>query len=228
MKRILSTLKEKWPEYLLEILVLIIGIYGAFALDKWNENAKSKRTEFELLKALHHDLGENILQLNSVIAFDSMVYSRQNVLVKILDSEASVYHDTLKIYFGFSNRSASFDPQRLAYESLKSIGFDIISDIQVRNKVIELYDQDYSHFKETGESQGRMYVESSKIFFRHLRGGESPLEKIPNDFESLKKNDEFKNLISTLASDQKYVIQFHKNILKATIDTYELLATQIE
>jgi hypothetical protein len=32
MKRILSTLKEKWPEYFFEILVLIIGIWGAFEL----------------------------------------------------------------------------------------------------------------------------------------------------------------------------------------------------
>ncbi len=35
MKRILHLLKEKWPEYLIEILVLIIGIWAAFELSNY-------------------------------------------------------------------------------------------------------------------------------------------------------------------------------------------------
>lgn len=50
MKRILSTLNQKWPEYFLEILVLIIGIWGAFELSNYGENKNRKRDELEILK----------------------------------------------------------------------------------------------------------------------------------------------------------------------------------
>lgn len=55
MKRILTTLAQKWPEYLLEVLVLIIGVYGAFTLDNWNEERKSREKERTLLVNLQRD-----------------------------------------------------------------------------------------------------------------------------------------------------------------------------
>jgi hypothetical protein len=44
MKKILETLKLKWAEYLLEIMVIVIGIIVAFNLDAWhNQNLQEDR-----------------------------------------------------------------------------------------------------------------------------------------------------------------------------------------
>jgi hypothetical protein len=52
MKRILTTLTQKWPEYLLEILVLVIGIYGAFAVESWSDSRNDDELLDELVNVL--------------------------------------------------------------------------------------------------------------------------------------------------------------------------------
>ena len=50
MKKILETLKQKWAEYLLEIIVIMIGILGAFLLNNWNEERKENEALISILK----------------------------------------------------------------------------------------------------------------------------------------------------------------------------------
>jgi len=59
MKKILETLKLKWAEYLLETIVIVIGILGAFALNNWNEDRNDRKKEYILLQQMKADFETN-------------------------------------------------------------------------------------------------------------------------------------------------------------------------
>jgi len=82
MKRILYTLNEKWPEYLLEIMVLIIGIYGAFAVDNWNDERKSNESEKRFLVNLKSEIIANQLSLEDNINWHKTIYDH---IVRFMD-----------------------------------------------------------------------------------------------------------------------------------------------
>ena len=47
MKKISEALKRKWPEYLIEVMAIIIGIIGAFMVDSWHDERKIVKLERE-------------------------------------------------------------------------------------------------------------------------------------------------------------------------------------
>ena len=110
MKRILTTLKEKWPEYLLEILVLIIGIYGAFMLDNWNEKRNEGVQEQRILHQLKIEYQENLKQLDEKIEMRNYIIAHSIKILEMIDNPEKYSTDSLLSYIRSINVKPTFDP----------------------------------------------------------------------------------------------------------------------
>ena len=81
MKRILTTLSQKWPEYLIESIVIVASILGAYALDNWNEqrqreeklNALFEKVKNEMIVDLRRLDGVNSTNQNYILNADSIL-----------------------------------------------------------------------------------------------------------------------------------------------------------
>lgn len=68
MKRIITTLKEKWPEYLIEGIVIVGSIVAAIQLENWNDNRKNQLTAKTYIQSLIGELEKDSISLSQNIA----------------------------------------------------------------------------------------------------------------------------------------------------------------
>jgi len=140
MKRILSTLKEKWPDYILEIFVITIGILGAFMLNNWNEAQKTNRFEKEILSLID----QNIERDYDLMAKELFKAKQGNKLTNKLLEQVALknYNDSLNHWMGKIISFERFKSQASAFEVLKTKGIESISDKELQLALISYYDID--------------------------------------------------------------------------------------
>ncbi|NQZ78025.1 MAG: hypothetical protein HRT61_18270 [Ekhidna sp.] len=145
--------KINWLDHLANLLVVILGITVAFYLEGYREAKSNRKQEREYVHALIADLkkDEAVLdtlgKVNSFIAEALVELSNASVGRSLEDGEV------LKNHMFSIQYNPPFSPQSTTYESLKASGnIDIITDFQLRNKIVDLYEQYYKGVNEYDEA----------------------------------------------------------------------------
>lgn len=200
-----------------ETMLVVIGILIALQINNWNEERKTKSEEIEILKQISIDLESTINEFERLLKFDQSIIEANTFVLELLNDVDSTYDDSMARQFGLINRYGSFSPTRLTYESISNSGSSIISNINVRNSIIKLYDSTFNtQLEDTADYLLLQFTETTFIINRHFSTGESVIDKIPNDFESLKTDQEYKNLVTLLSAESRLMLRYHKKMLDET------------
>jgi hypothetical protein len=135
--------QNKLSKYLLyalgEIVLVVIGIMIAVAINNSNEEKKLKQLEIKYLSEIKNNLSSDIADIDFNINFNASKLRSNHVVLQYLNGEV---HTIDSLDFHLSN--LPFSTRTLVnssgYENLKSKGLEIISNDALRIKITTLYE----------------------------------------------------------------------------------------
>lgn len=139
MKLILKTLKEKWPEYFLEILVITMGILGALILNNWNDGRKANNVQKKTMERMIDDMESDIHRYDFLIKrFDARVSKCDSVLgliqvQKTLNDRMGIISVHLINFFLVEANTTTYE------EMLNTSRIYSLEDDRLRMRIISYY-----------------------------------------------------------------------------------------
>ena len=166
--------KVKWKYLISEVLLIVIAINIGLWFNNLNDNRKERNLESKILQEFlvslnsdKEDILSNIKTHNKGI--ESCIRLLKNKTKDI---------DTLKNDLGWSYSWTYLIADLSSYESLKSIGFQLIKNDEIRHGITKLYNVDYRTITEAENNHKRICnlfdekisaiysIENNKTIFR--------------------------------------------------------------
>ena len=209
-----------------EIFLVVIGILIALQINNWNELRKQNLLEIKALHEISSDFEEDILSLENDVSLN-MWYVRSAEIIRNALHTNLDFHDSLTLHFGLLNFNTTFTLKNSGYENLKSLGFHIISDDDVRKSITDLYASEYSFLKESEEIAERMtYEYFSPRYLSYFKSISSQpgyrsaaRHYVPKDFDAMKNDSEFQLLLDyniSIKEENLYNLGSALSILRET------------
>ncbi|MBA7582965.1 hypothetical protein ES708_24903 [subsurface metagenome] len=213
--------KINWKHSIGEIFLIFIGISLAIWFENFMESKQERKTEIILLKELLKDEERNVSDLEFNLG---MFIKAKNGCNYVLDQlkNKKPYNDSLGIHFGNIRYSLIFQISKSSYNTILSIGWQIITNDSIRTDIIFLYDFYYDALETLSVQLDMPYTQNHFIpmYNRMFNTG----DKTPIDYESLINDIEVANIVRQARGYKVTVIQF----IRRRIDQSKKLQILIE
>lgn len=177
--------------YVGEFILVFLGILIALQVENWNQERQERKLEQVLLKEMLSNLKADLEDIDYNTRTQHGFLNSNRVVLEFLQSELP-WHDSLGFHFTHLLGGSVFDNNNSAYESLKSIGIDLIRNDTLRKQISMLYETSYAKVETT---QDMLFGYGFNQLYSSLRNNIRTLipreMAIPVDLTQLRKNNGF-------------------------------------
>ena len=137
-----SMLRERWPEYVLEIIVIIFSITISFAVDEWKDGQRKQELAQVYLKGLYNDIQTDTSQLKEIITETQQVIQQTKNLSELDPKTSRTDYKQFISQVRFVFKRPRFIAEDATFSDLKSTGnMQVISSFPLKNALFDYYKQ---------------------------------------------------------------------------------------
>jgi hypothetical protein len=214
-----------------EIVLVVVGILIALSINNWNENRKVRAYELNQL----NEIRENLIESKKEIAED-MEFNATTVELyqhMLAHAEANLPYDAAldSGFFLFANWQSPFLPQS-GYETLKTSGINIIQNETLKKDIVKMHEQHFSFLINDIDKGEWVFSQSvveefAAVHLQYFDDGTRRYAR-PNDYESLKKNSKYKNILRILIRKRSEGVRTYEKTLKLISELIEKIGDELE
>ncbi len=208
MRTFFRTLKSKWAEYIIEIIVLIIGISLSLFFNDLRAEKLDRKNETLILQSIQENLTADTAMLEIHIKqIDFLLNGHSKML------EGNIAADSAALYIDNFATYSLFEGQDVGYQELKqSQSSRIITNRVLLQKIITHYEQKLPAVNEWN-SLDKQFVLDEILPFLNKNMKYSEAKYLYDDYETtnqlLESDDYFKNMIKSGLMFKQIIKQFY-------------------
>ena len=127
---------ESHRKWIMELLVVFLGVTAGFLLNNWREQQQEKKLEKKYLIRFLEDINSNIADLEKSIASDSLWLSQAKPI--LLSMKDHTLPDSTKKPVRMIQRVSRLDLQTSTYEDITNSGnLNLIRDFELKRKLTQ-------------------------------------------------------------------------------------------
>lgn len=209
-----------------EIILVVIGILIALQINNWNDQRKINDQEIKLLKEMIQNLDANIETLENMNKFQShLIRGIDSILYHFKNGTAS---DSLSQYFRFSVYTETLSLSYATFETIKTIGFDIIKNDHIRLAIMDLFEVSYTHQEKTiTDVVSPIYLQNFNEWWLKNRQNTNRIFE-SNEFRNDETFNFIKNFIESKRIWKSDIIDGNNDLINKTIKVQSLIKAYID
>ncbi|GAA4272951.1 DUF6090 family protein [Aquimarina gracilis] len=244
--------KKHIYKYLIEIIIIVIGVLIAFYLTNWGKEIEKRKTEKEIISQIYFELSDNLVDLKNDIELHKNSLKSQSKIQKFLDTD-TINSDSLIMDFYWASKEEYIFPNTSAFENLKNTGMSIVKNDSLRDLITLVYNNYFPRISKGNNLHPDINDYLSPYLKKKFKVNRNPNIKydlylgdslkityprnfgngirqiigyVPLDTKSLKKDEEFRFLISEILWFRIYKIHYYQTSITNTEKILKLIEKQ--
>ncbi len=230
--RVTELLLEMWPAYLIEVLVIIIGIWITFAVEQWRDNSKEAELERVYQKNLLADINADQQSLKYSIDNTRVILTNGNELLNFIKQPNTDPLSPAKADSDLQNILArpKFITSDATFSDLKNSGnLRLLKDIRLKNLLFSYYSMAQNIKEAQNAEQEATVVITGPYFFKHFAMGNIGNHGInEQQLKSLSTDAEFGNNLLLRIHNRNELLNGYKKADSLAVEVKKALEEQIK